>query len=89
MAEEQYVTYDKYRADLADFRSDMARFREEIRTEITNFRAEIKTDIVNLRTEMKTDIANVRVEMHNLHNKTIIWLFGIVTAAVLALKLIP
>jgi hypothetical protein len=74
MAEEQYVTYDKYRADLADFRSDMARFREEIRSDLSG---------------MKIEIAHLKTEMYSLHNKTIIWLFGIVTAAVLALKLIP
>ncbi len=36
LAEQEYVTYDKYRADLADFRADMARFREEIRVDLAN-----------------------------------------------------
>ncbi len=34
--EEQYVTYDKYRADLADFRGAMAQFREEVRGSLNN-----------------------------------------------------
>lgn len=38
---EEFVTYDKYRADLADFRSDMARFREEVRGELATMRVEM------------------------------------------------
>jgi hypothetical protein len=51
MAEEQYVTYDKYRADLADFRSDMARFREEIRVEIANTRGDLRTEMSRLHSQ--------------------------------------
>ena len=71
MAEPDYVSYDKYRADLADFRSDMARFREEVRA-----------DLAGLRQELSSDIASVRVDMHKLHTHTVIWLAGIVATGV-------
>ena len=35
---EDFVSYDKYRADFSDFRSDFSRFREEIRVGLANFR---------------------------------------------------
>ena len=47
MAEQEYVTYDKYRADLADFRADMAFFSctsvsESGFTEVSTESAQIK-----------------------------------------------
>jgi phage-related minor tail protein len=67
MAEEEYVSYDRYCADLADFRADMARFREEVRGELANLRI---------------DNASIRQEMARLHAQTIIWLASLVATGV-------
>ncbi len=32
MAEEEYITHDKYRADLADLRDDLAQWRADLTT---------------------------------------------------------
>ena len=42
---EEYVSYDQYRADLADFRADMARFREELRGDLASMRVEMHQQI--------------------------------------------
>jgi hypothetical protein len=44
---EEFVSYDKYRADLADFRSDMARFREEVRSDLASMRVEMHQQITS------------------------------------------
>jgi hypothetical protein len=71
LAEEEYVSYDKYRADLADFRADMARFREEVRGELGS-----------LRLDMTRGMSSLREEMYKLHAHTIIWLASIVATGV-------
>lgn len=74
LAEEEYASYDKYRADLAGFRGDMARFREEVRGELAQVRVEM---------------ASLRSDMYRLHAQTITWLAGIVaTDVVLTVTLV-
>ncbi|ETW95749.1 MAG: hypothetical protein ETSY1_29365 [Candidatus Entotheonella factor] len=73
MAEEEYVNYDKYRADLSDFRAAMANFREEVRGEVSGMRQDITTlsadlrgEISGIRQDMTTLSAELRGEMTTL-----------------------
>ena len=56
---EEYVSYDKYCADLADFRSDMASFREEVRGELSG----VRQDMTTLRAELLTHMAQLETRL--------------------------
>jgi hypothetical protein len=49
---EEYVPFDLYRANLADFRADLARFREELRVEMHREFSQVHTEVAGLRGEM-------------------------------------
>lgn len=71
MAEPGDVSYDRYCAHLADFRSDLARFREEM-----------WVHLAGMRQALRSDIASVRVQLVDVHAHTVIWLVGIVATGV-------
>lgn len=52
MAESEYVTYDRYRADMADFRRDWTEFRAEMRAEFAAMRRELTTELAGMRVDM-------------------------------------
>jgi hypothetical protein len=60
---EDFITHDQYRADVADFRSDMARFREGVRADLGQIRGEVK---------------DLRVELYKATWDQTKWLCGVV-----------
>ena len=53
------------KADLADFatKADLARVRDELRTELAGVRDELRADLAGVRDELRADIVGVRDEL--------------------------
>jgi hypothetical protein len=68
-----YVPFDLYRADLADFRADLARFREEVRGDLAAMRVELKSDIH----AVDSKVEGLRAELHKEIASQTRWLAGL------------
>ena len=58
-----HVTSDRFKAGLAEMRTEFAEVRAEMRTEFAAVRTEMRTEFAAVRTEMRTEFAAVRTEI--------------------------
>lgn len=79
---EEYVSYDKYCADLADFRADMSRYQAEM----AGFREETRQAINDMRVDMVDRFASQTKWMIGLVLTGIVFTVGL---TVTLIKLLP
>jgi len=76
------------KADLAVLRAEMGELRAELRGEMGELRAELRGEMGELRAEMGELRAELRIDMHRLHNRTLLALTAVISAATAVLAVL-
>jgi hypothetical protein len=76
------------RADLAVLRAEMGELRAEMRGEMGELRAEMRGEMGELRAEMRGEMGELRIDMHRLHNRTLLALAAMISAATAVLAVL-
>ena len=76
------------KADLAVLRGEMGELRAEMRGEMGELRAELRGEMGELRAELRGEIGELRIDMHRLHNRTLVALAAMISAATTVLAVL-
>jgi chromosome segregation ATPase len=65
------------RGEMGELRAEMGELRAELRAEMGELRAEMG----GLRAELRAEMGELRIDMHRLHNRTLLALAALISAA--------
>ncbi len=73
---------DRLRADMANWKADMAKRETDWKTDIGDLKTDWKADMARRETDWKTDIGDLKTEMAKRDNRLILSVFGIMVAGI-------
>jgi hypothetical protein len=65
----------------AELRGEMGELRAELRAEMGELRIDMRAEMGELRAEVRAEMGELRIDMHRLHNRTLLALAAMISAA--------
>jgi chromosome segregation ATPase len=69
------------RGEMGELRAELRGEMGELRAEMGELRAELRAEMGELRAELRAEMGELRIDMHRLHNRTLLALAALISAA--------
>lgn len=88
-AHEELVIKDYFRAQLGEFRTEIAALRSDSRTEMAALKSDLRAEIASLKSDLGSELAkskgDLRAEIANSKIEVIRWMIGLQVTLIVAL----